>query len=42
MNYKKAVFEVIKDIFICLGVGMLVAFPFILWLFVAYMCQIFY
>lgn len=42
MDYKKHVFGLVKELFIILGFVCVVSFPFILWLFVAYMCQILY
>lgn len=37
MNYRKHVYELMKEIFILLGMLCIISFPFLLWLFVAWL-----
>lgn len=40
MDYKKHVYGLMKEIFILLGMLCIITFPFLLWLFVAWLGQI--
>lgn len=37
MNYRRHVYELMKEIFLFLGMSFIIVFPFLLWLFVAWL-----
>lgn len=37
MDYRRHVFGIIKEIFSFLGMSLIISFPFLLWLFVAWL-----